>query len=197
MSDWQNNRPIFDSLPEKGYKDNSVADALTLWVDHDLSKVALQLQKFYLELDPDTCQSGMLEYLAFLNGLSGSYWDNSWAEPVKRLMIKIAHSVLWNFRGTTYALKTVLQIHGLTFDVWLDGVSNLTFQIPQKMANPKLRFFIRLPVDYARNGKQWREAERTARNFAPAIVGYKVCHEYFRLGFSQVGEPMFKAGSFK
>ena len=60
MSEWQNNRPIFDSLPEKGYKDNSVALALTQWVDADLSSKAAQLQNFYKELDPDTCQDSML-----------------------------------------------------------------------------------------------------------------------------------------
>ena len=197
MSEWQNNRPIFDSLPEKGYKDNSVALALTHWVDADLSSKAVQLQNFYKELDPDTCQDSMLEYLAYLNGLSGNYWDNAWNTQVKRKLIKNSHSVLWNFRGTTKALKFVLDTHELTYDLWTDGVSNLSFTMPQKLASPKLRFFIRLPVSYARNGKQWREAQRTARNFAPAIVGYRVCHEYFRLSFSQLGEPMFKQGSFK
>lgn len=194
MSDWQNNRPIFDALPEKGYQDNAVADALTLWIDTKLSNKAKQLQNFYNNLDPATCPSEMLEYLAFLNGLSGSFWDNSWSDQTKRTFIKEAHSTLWRYRGTTKALRFVLDTHKINYELWLDGDLRLTFQMPKQFATSQLRFFIRIPFTVSRDSWQWKEAERTARNFAPAVVGYRVCHELFRVGFSKLGDPMFKTG---
>ncbi len=196
MSQWENGRPIFDSLPEKGYRDNEVADALTSWVDQELSEKAALLQNFYKQLDPALCDSDKLDFLAYLNGLSGNFWDSAWSDEVKRQLIANAHPVLWDKRGTATALRFVLDTHKIKYHLWLDGSSTMAFKMPTKMADPKLRFFIRLPITYPRHSKEWNEALRTARNFAPAIVGYRVCHEYFRCGFSKVGEPMFKSGSF-
>lgn len=194
MSDWQNRRPIFDALPEKGYQDNTVADALTFWIDSKLSDKADQLQNFYKTLDPDTCPESMLEYLAFLHGLSGSFWDNAWSSATKRTFIKNSHSLLWRYRGTSKVIAFVLSTHGLKYSIWTDGDLRMPFKLSQKFATSKLRFFIRLSYTYARDGWEWKEAKRTAKNFAPAIVGYSVCHEVFRLGFSRLGEPMFKNG---
>lgn len=192
MSDWQNRRPIFDSLPEVGYKDNSVADSLTSWIDEKLSLKADQLQNFYKELDPDTCQSGMLEYLAFLHGLSGKFWDNGWKESTKRTLIKNSHKVLWKLRGTAKPITFVLNAHGIQHSIWTDGSTNLTFKLPAKLAVPKLRFYLRMPLIYARDSWQWKEARRTANNFAPAVTSYVVCHNAFYLGFSRLGEPLFR-----
>lgn len=191
MSQWANRRPILESLPEKGYQDNDVAISLTSWIDESLSEKAEQLQSFHKELDPSTCKVASLDYLAYLNGLNGDYWDTSWSVATKRTLIKNAHSVLWQYRGTSKALSFVLDTHKIKHHIWVDGSTLLSFKLPQKLGSPKLRFYIRLPVTYHRDGWHWKEAERTARNFAPAIVGYKVCHEYFRLGFSRVGEPVF------
>lgn len=196
MSNWGNGRPIFDSLPEKGYRDNEVADALTSWVDQELTEKAALLQNFYRQLDPVLCDSDKLDFLAYLNGLSGNFWDSSWQDDVKRKLIANAHPVLWDQRGTAAALHFVLSTHKLRYDLWVDGNTNLSFSMPAKMATPKLRFFIRLPVTYHRGGTEWREAVRTARNFAPAIVRHEVCYDYFRCGFSRLGEPMFNQGSF-
>lgn len=192
MSDWQNRRPIFDSLPEIGYKDNTIADSLTSWIDEKLSRKADQLQNFYKELDPDTCQSGSLEYLAFLHGLSGKFWDNTWKETTKRSLIKNSHSVLWQYRGTSKPIKFVLDAHGISHVLWTDGSTNLSFNLPKKLATPRLRFFLRLPLTYARDNWAWKEAKRTVANFAPAVAKYSVCHDKFYLGFSQLGEPLFR-----
>lgn len=197
MSNWANKRPTLDSLPEKGYQDNDVAIALTSWVDAKMSAKADQLQNFYRQLDPSTCDANKLDYLAFLNGLSGSYWNTSWQESTKRTFIQYAHSELWQYRGTKRSLSFVLDTHQIKHRLWFDSSSLLPFTLPQVLGSYHLRFYIRLPISYVRDGWHWKEAQRTAKNFAPAIVGHQVCHEYFRLGFSKVGEPLFNDGTFK
>lgn len=166
-------------------------------MDAGLSAKADQLQNFYKQLDPSTCDASKLDYLAYLNGLSGSYWDTAWSETTKRTLIKNAHSELWQWRGTKRALSFVLGVHQIKHQVWLDSNSILPFTLPQKLGTYQLRFYIRLPITYVRDGWHWKEAKRTAKNFAPAIVGYQVCHEYFRLGFSKVGEPLFNTDNYK
>lgn len=188
---WALGRPVYDRLPAIGFKDSPLADVLTQWIDQYLSNKATQVAQFYLELHPDTCQDASLEYLAWLVGLSGPYWDVTWTPAIKRALIAIAHTVLWRRKGTLGVIKTVLDIHGIAHDFWLDGSLLLTFALSGTFGTPKLRYFVRLPLQYLRSEREFREAERTVNNFSPAIVGARVCYERFYLGFSKLGDPLF------
>lgn len=188
---WSKERPIYFRLPQKGYQDNQVADVLTQYPDSKLSTSKELLEAWHLELDPDTAQSRSLDFLAYLVGLSGQYWDVSWSNPVKRDLIRVAHPVLWSKRGTQETIETILNIHQIKHDIWLDSNLRLSFKMPGTFGSPRCRFYVRLGKQYSRSGLQFREAQRTLRNFAPAVVKHKAVYKRFYLGLSKIGDPMF------
>ena len=183
-------RPVLNNLPQKGYQDNDVVDWLTLWTDQKLSDTADIMESFWENLIPETCPESYLDYLAFLCGLSGPYWDPKWTIAVKRLMIANAHK-FWSNKGTLQTIKDILDIHSLTYSIWTNGALRVPFAIPAVFGRDDLRMYIRLPLVYQRISPQFKEAQRTARNYAPAVVGTKVCFERFYTGFSYVGDPVF------
>lgn len=190
-TDWE--RPIFRSLPQDGFQNNPTVDHLTDWVDARLSSKAKQLQDLWKDLcDPLTCLPEYLDYLAYLCGMSGSYWDKQWSIEVKRQLIASSHTVLWPLKGTEQVLSFVLGIHQIEHSIWVDGNLTMPFTLSKAFGTAKFRFYLRLPLKYRRESKEFVEAKRTVRNFAPAVVKHSVVYEYFHLGFSTLGEPLFK-----
>lgn len=185
------NKPLLNHLPIKGYQDNPDMRSLTSWVDAKYRDKVKQLEDFYLQLNPDTADDDMLDYLAYLVGLSGYYWDATWSAKVKRRMIALAYPVLWAKRGTLDCIRAALDVHELVYDIWVDGVNILPFYLPVTLSNPKLRFYIRLDSAYTRNGREWREAERVLNNYCPAVIKSAVTYKAFILGASVVGDPVF------
>lgn len=183
-------RPVLNNLPQKGYQDNDVVDWLTLWTDQKLSDTADIMESFWENLIPETCDETYLNYLAFLCGLSGPYWDPKWSTSVKRLMIANAHR-FWSNKGTLNTIKEVLDIHSLDYTIWTNGALRVPFAIPAVFGRDDLRLYVRLPLIYQRLSTQFKEAQRTVRNYAPAVVGTKVCFERFYTGFSYIGDPVF------
>lgn len=188
---WDSSRPIYDRLPRQGYGDNTPSDWVTAWADEELSKVADRAQEFYKQVDPVTADSKSLDFLAWLVGMSGEYWDTTWTDPVKRQMISLAYS-LWKIRGTEASIRAVLEIHGMDHDIWQKSDLRLSFKFPGVFGKPDLRFIVRLPLKYHRAGKEFTEAQRTIRNFAPAVIEAKVAYKGFYLSFSRLGDPLFK-----
>lgn len=189
---YQNNRPVYDRLPRQGYGDNEVADWVTQWADQELSKVTDRAQSFYKQVDPVTADSASLDWLAWLVGMSGDYWDTTWNNAVKRSMISQAYS-LWKIRGTEVSIRRVLEIHGYEHDIWQKSDLRLPFRLPGRFGKPDLRFIVRLPLKYHRAGVEFTETLRTVRNFAPAVIEVKVAYQGFYLGFSRLGDPLFRA----
>ncbi|MBW4558461.1 MAG: phage tail protein [Trichormus sp. ATA11-4-KO1] len=187
---WHEGRPVFNRLPQTGYQDNLAVDWLTLWVDQKLSDKADQLQTLWTKLDPLTTTEDWLDYLAFLCGLSGVYYDTKWAVNIKRQMISQAHS-LWSSRGTLASIRTVLDIHEIPYTIWNSGSLRLPFVLSATFGRDDLRLYVRLPLDYQRTSREFKEAQRTLRNYAPVIVDAEVVFERFYLGFSRIGEPLF------
>lgn len=188
---WSEGRPVFKRLPYNGYQNNDLVDHISNWVDFRLSQASALLQNFYKEVSPYTAQDSSLDYLAWLVGLSGQYWDRTWSSLVKRQMIRLAHPVLWKQRGTDTVLRTVLDIHEISYNIWTDGNLQLPFVLSGTFGTPKLRFYLRLPITYPRSGPVFREARRTVANFSPALVQKGVCYDRFYLGFSLLGDPLF------
>lgn len=190
---WETGRPILGRLPYKGYQDNPVADWATVFPDEKLVQTKALLEDFHLSLQPDTCPVDRLDYLGYLVGMSGPYWDIEWSSEVKRAMIRHAHGTLWPSKGTKVALNLILRIHNLPSELWTDGDLRLSFPLGGIMGKPKLRFYLRVPLEIPRGSRKWNEVERTRRNWAPAIVLSQVCYERFYLEFSQIGEPLFSS----
>lgn len=188
---WLEGRPVFKRLPELGYQDNELVDAVTSWVDSELTTKANLLQQYHTYLNPETCPEDMLDYLAWLVGMSDSYWNKQWDSEVKREMIANAYW-LFNHQGTLDAVKRVLDIHGYTYNVWTDGDLTLPFNLPGSFGTPRLRYYIRVNIAYSRNGKEWTEALKTIRNFSAATVLGKLSYQAFQLNYSRLGDPLFK-----
>lgn len=189
---WHDDRPVFSQLPQVGYQDNPTVDWLTFWVDQKLVDKANQLQSIYTKLDPATTDAAWLDYLGFLVGLSGNYWDVKWSSTVKRQMITNAHS-LWSSRGTLKSIKKVLDIQGLTYSIWTNGSLRLPLTLPSTFGRDDLRVYIRMPLKYQRASLEFKEASRTLRNYAPAIVKSEVVFDLFYLGFSRISDPLFSS----
>jgi len=182
--------PLLEKLPYEGYQTNETVIALCASVDKDYSDLATLLQSMTANLTPSTAPNSYLDYLAYLVGFSGAYWDNSWSVGVKRAFITEAHS-LWRNKGTEATIRKVLGFHAIQYDMWMQTNLTIPFVIPGLFSKKSLKYYIRLPITYARVSTQWREAERTIKNFSPTVVESKVCYNAFILGYSVLGEPVF------
>jgi phage tail-like protein len=183
-------RPIYERLPETGYQDNEPSDWLTLWVDELLVAKATQLENIWQKLDPVSTDIEWLDYLAYLVGLSGVYWDTKWLPVVKRNMVLRANE-FWQNKGTLRTIREILNIHSLAYTVWVAGSLRVPFTVPSAVGSSDLRLYIRLPLSYARNASEFRETSRTLRNYAPALVSTKAVYEYFYAGYSLADDPAF------
>lgn len=183
-------RPLYSRLPKQGYQDNPVANALTAWVDGKYISVKQQLEQFYRELSPETCKAEYLDYLAALVALADDYWQPQWSESVKRQMIANVSRLLKR-RGTYEAVRTVLAIHDIDYRLWASTALLMPFAMPRSFGSDDLRYYLRLPLKYARLGAEFKEAQRTLRNWSAAFVRSAVCYEYFYCGYSILGDPMF------
>lgn len=187
---WTDGRPIYHRLPYKGYRDNPVADFVTEPMDYNIIAIKNLLQQFYSRINPATCSEADMDYVGFLYGFSGGFWDTNWSETVKRSFITNA-VLLWRSRGSIASIGSVLAIHNIQHDIFTDGLLLVPFTIPSTLGTPKARVFIRLPLLYLRNSAQWLEAERSRNNWLSATILSKVCYNKFYVGFSVVGEPIF------
>lgn len=183
-------QPLLKILPYEGYQDNETVVALCAAMDKEYYDVATLLEGLAANLNPDTAPSTYLDLLAYLVGLSGLYYDIGWNDTVKRAMIKNAYD-LWRLKGTQWSIETVLAIQGITYDLWLRKPLTLPFTMPGKFEGSNLKCFIRLPLSSARTSREWVEANRTLKNYKPAVVDGRVCYQGFKLGYSKLGEPLF------
>jgi phage tail P2-like protein len=187
---WADKRPIFLGLPEYGYQDNEPTDWLTSWVDEECVAAYEAVRNLYSLSDPHLCPIEHLDTLAWLVGLSGDYWDVSWSEQVKRDMINNAKWLFDNV-GTLAAVEKVLQIHGIPYRIWTSTSLYLPFTFPATFGKGELRYLVQLPISIVRDGKVWKEAERTIKNYSPAIVLARAEYQGFILGFSRLGDSIF------
>jgi hypothetical protein len=182
---------ISSRLPEKGYRDNPTVIALCAFADSVTSETSSQLESFHRELAPATAKPESLDYLAYLVGFSGRFWDTAWAPEVKRSLISLAHGYIWPNRGSLKVIKRLLEILAVPADLWQAGRLILSFKMPGTFGTGALRFYVRLPISIRKSDRAWREGERILENYAPAFTKHAVVYERFYLGFSQIGDPMF------
>jgi hypothetical protein len=187
---WDKGRPVFLRLPRDGYQNNPDVEALLTQPDEFLTRTKTLLETLYQRLDPLVCPVEWLDYLGWLNGWSAEYWDTLWTPEVKRALIVISNSV-WGGLGQQQILGLVLSTQGVEHRIWTAKSLQLPFTLPGTMDTPKGKLFIRVPLKYLRNGRLFKEAERTRTNFVPCVISSKVTYEYFYLGFSALGEPLF------
>lgn len=184
------NNPLLSSLPSQGYQDNPTVSFITQWYDKKLVEVANTLETFWQNLIPATCPVGYLDYLAYLCGLSGQYWDTGWTVSVKRVLIEKAHT-FWASKGTIGCIKAVLDIHQIPYKIWNRGSLQVPFTLPGIFGVDDLTLYIQLPLAYQRSSPQWKETQRTLYNYGAAVIKSQVVFDAFYVGFSVIGEPIF------
>lgn len=111
-------RPVYNRLPGvsgayKSEEGGTVAEWLSAGVDEQLGYAKGLLDTFYTNfLNPDTCKSENLDWMAQHLGFVGSLWDLSWRNNVKRLLVKNAHTVavsgdIWTTDGSVSTLDKI------------------------------------------------------------------------------------------
>jgi hypothetical protein len=91
-------RPIYNRLPgvSGAYNDESgdtVGQWLTSGADEQLSYTKTLLDNFYTNyLNPETCKSENLDWMAQHLGFTEELWDLNWSSDMKRMLIKNAHT---------------------------------------------------------------------------------------------------------
>jgi phage tail P2-like protein len=190
---WDNRTPVLGQLPEYGYQDNPVAAALCAYVDETLSGWADLLQGMPSALDPASCSPDLLDYIAFLFGMSTEpYWDVKWSETTKREILLI-QGFLRKYKGTLKVIRTLLDVHNIVHDVYVDGQLTMPFAFPGLMGTGLMRFFILVPHTTARASSEWREVVRTLDGYCPAVTQSMVAYRGFKMGLSHFGEPMWSS----
>lgn len=193
---WLAHQPVLGQLPEKGYQDNPVCYALTSYVDETLSGWADLLQNLHTRLDPAQAPVELLDYIAYLFGLSGEpYWDAQWSGDVKRSIL-LQQQYLRKYKGTLRVIRAVLDIHSITYQLYVDGQLTMPFTFPGVMGTGLMRFFVLMPQNTARASSVWREAVRTLTAYCPAVTQSMVAYRGFTLNISRLGEPMMSSKIF-
>jgi phage tail-like protein len=187
-------RPVFNRLPIRGFQDNPIADALTSFYDEKLVSTGTMVQDFHLTLDPLTANPDRLDWLASLVGLVDPYYDTSWAVSVKRKAIANANDI-FKYRGTKIGMKKALDIHSFTYGLFTTSDLTLPFTFAadgstNKFGETSQGAFITLPLQYPRNGYEFREARRVISNYTATSTPILSCYDKFYIGFSSIGDPL-------
>lgn len=189
-----NLRPTYSRLPNKGYQDNPIADALTSFYDEKLVAVGDQIQSFHTLLDPATCPVIYLDFLAYLVGMVDPYYDTKWSVLIKRAMIAAAMT-LFRTRGTKDCLVLALDIQGILYTLYRG--ENLkfafTFAVTTKFGLAAQVVYVQIPTPatYPRTSQMFVEAQRAVRNYTAIAATVQVTYDRFYLGYSTFGEPLF------
>ncbi len=197
-SAWQLGRPVYFRLPaeEEGYVGNEVADALTLWLDSFLIEVKEATVNFERDfVDPDTCRSDVLDWLAQYYGYTGEHWDVTWSDLIKRQLIKYSVSFVWPNKGRKILLEWLLSLFAIKILVIVPG----DFIVGINYANDLLggvvlRYFIAMPLPnndgYLRGSKEWQLTARFNRFYMPCYCFSLICYKKFIAGLALAGDPL-------
>lgn len=194
MPGWSTGRPIYHRLPQESeaYQGNALVDALTKPYDNLLMAWKGLIDNFERDfLDPGTCRSDALDWLAQLCGFTGEYWDPTWAEPVKRELIRRSHSFIWQHKGSQMLLEWLLELFSIEAQVYMLGQFILgTNVLGDTLGGELLRYWVLLPLKYRRSSEDWALAERLNRLYMPVFADSAVVYDRFYLGFSVLGDPL-------
>lgn len=184
-------RPTFSRLPMRGYQDNPLADALTSFYDEKLVAVGQQVEGFHLNLDPVTCDAKYLDYIAYLLGMVYPYYDITWAESTKRLIVASANDI-FKYRGTLKGLRLAIDPHGFPYKISTATSLTLAFlftPLPKFGSDAKITYIGLNLLASPRTGTAFKETKRAVDNYCSIIYPPVVCYEHFYIGFSVFGEP--------
>ncbi len=202
QSAWEQGRPVYLRLPseEEGYVGNEVADALTLWLDLFLVDVKNATANFERDMvNPDTCRSDVLDWLAQHYGFTGEHWDATWSDLIKRQLIKYAISFIWPNKGRKILLEWLLALFSINALVLVPGtfIAGINYS-GDLLGGVPLRYFIAMPLPsnkgYLRGSREWKLAAQFNRLYMPCYCFSLLCYKKFTAGISLAGDPLLNLG---
>jgi hypothetical protein len=190
-------RPIYSRLPQisqryKGENPASPSNWITQWFDELLVKTKASIDDLPRQLNALTCDADWIDFVAYLSGFSGEYWDKSWSMATKRAIASRANWI-WSNKGTQAVIEYMIAAVGLTAVIWLGEGFVIGESIigETTLGEPEYQYFIQVPFLYDRDGAQFRLAEKLNRLYGPIVSDSAVCYDGFYIGFSVVGDPIF------
>lgn len=171
-------RPIYSRLPEC-YKDNNIADILTVFWDELLINLKDKIYDIPRQLDPETCDPIWLDFLAPLCGFTGEYWDTKWDTQAKRTLLLNSYSFIWKNKGTQEVLSFILNTLGIDHKIWTGqafvlGVSKVSID---RLGDAVWEYKILLPSYYTSEGNEFKLARKINSLFGPLWCKSEVRYE--------------------
>lgn len=182
---------IQDRLPDKGYQDNQSVEWVLSHANHKISQWATLMETFHLQLSPVTCSDDKLDWLSQLYGFTGKYWNFQWSITQKRNILRLGLS-FWRRKGTRSSIEQWVSALGLPIQVWTGDRLVLPFAMPATLTSPKFKIILRIPFSEVRGNQIWRESHRITEILTPITTPTYIGFDAFRVGYSQLGEPMFE-----
>ena len=196
MSAWNEGRPIYARLPSEAekYNGNPIVDAITQPIDSILVSYKAFLDNFSRDfLDPDTARSDALDWLGQLCGFTQSYWDSSWGDAQKRLLIKNSHSFIWNNVGTERLLIWLLSVFAIDATVYSVGdfLADISAADDDSVGGDQLQYYLLLPITYQTTDKAWLLATRLNDLYMPVFCDSDCVYDGFYADMSSADDPVF------
>lgn len=190
-------RPIYSRLPQISQRYNgedfeNPSQWITRWFDELLVATKATIDDLPRQLNALTCDADWIDFVAYLSGFSGEYWDKSWSMATKRA-IACKSNWIWSNKGTQAILEYIIAAVGLSAVIWLGEGFVIGESIigETTLGEPEYQYFIQVPFLYDRDGAQFRLAEKLNRLYGPIVSDSAVCYDGFYIGFSVVGDPIF------
>lgn len=164
-------KPIYSRLPDC-YKegDPDISAWLVGYWDELLIDTKTKIDDFPRQLNPAICDVEYLDFLAPILGWTKQYWDKTYSEKSKRLLLSNSWGgrKIWEAKGSAGVLSFVLDSLGIKNKVMEQGdfLVGIT-AVGQPLGQIPWQFNIFLPTLYQNTFLQ-RRAERIAWLFSPA-----------------------------
>ena len=116
-------RPIYSRLPQisqryKAENPENPSNWLTRWFDELLVGTKTKIDDLPRQLNALTCDADWIDFVAYLSGFSGEYWDKAWSMATKRAIASKANWI-WSNKGTKAVLEYILNAVNLSAVIWL------------------------------------------------------------------------------
>jgi len=195
MSGWSTNRPIYDRLPSDAerYNGNPIVDAITQPFDSILIQYKAAIDNFERDfLNADTARSDALDWLAMNCGFTSNFWDSSWGDAQKRLLIKNSHSFIWANKGTERLLIWLLSVFAIDATVFSvnDFLADLSAADDDSVGGSQLEYFIVMPLVYETFSPQWKLAEKLNYLYMPVFCDSAIVYASFIADMSSANDPV-------
>ena len=195
MSGWSEGRPIYARLPSDAerYNGNPIVDAITQPFDSILIQYKAAIDNFERDfLNFATARSDALDWLAMNCGFTGVYWDSSWTDTQKRLLIQNSHSFIWSNKGTERLLIWLLSVFAIDATVLSTGdfLADINAADDDSVGGSQLEYYIVMSLVYETFSPQWKLAEKLNYLYMPVFCDSAIVYASFIADMSSANDPV-------